>query len=446
MFKYLREFRRRNTIELLVVTGFAGFVTGCLLLFSSELIKNDKKSVFHEIVYNPRQILQQLIAAELSSLSTTGDSAVLSYQQKLEKLSKQVNETGDSVFLEYIHLHLTSPADADTLQYLENATRTNDSLTAPIIWLFRDSSMKLNLHSAIRMPVKNFSSNVDFFNKYPGFAIWALLIVSFFTTLFIIAAVSNFTRSEVREKIKFCLPNPLATKKYRFHYAIAITILAVFAYISLKTFYDGSIVKNIYFLHGLRTKILILAVLAYIVSSFCFSGFINTASYLEQLHHEFIHKIKEDSNNKALLQKISFCHTVLKNHFDTFFICTSIILSFVVFCTGALYSAVNTMDFVKKLTYDMGYSPVRHDFVFVYGGLHTLLILIFYIPVKLKFANFENDIETYEGDDDEATREAKATSKSLFAGPFKKVTDVLIAGSPILAGFMQALLDYLFGN
>jgi hypothetical protein len=151
--KQTREFQRRNTIELLVVTGFAGFVTGCLLLFSSELIKNDKKSVFHEISYNPRQIVQQLIAAELSSLSTAGDSAVLSYQQQLEKLSQQVNETGDSVFLEYIHLHLTSPADADTLQYLENGARINDSLTAPIIWLFRDSSMKLNLRSAIRMPI-----------------------------------------------------------------------------------------------------------------------------------------------------------------------------------------------------------------------------------------------------------------------------------------------------
>jgi hypothetical protein len=130
-----------------------------------------------------------------------------------------------------------------------------------------------------------------------------------------------------------------------------------------------------------------------------------------------------------------------------FFVCIAIILSFVVFCTGALYSAVNSMDFIKKISADLDYMPVRQDFVYVYGGLHTLLILMFYIPVKLKFASYQSIFvnaanEAAEGD----SKTGAAKIKKAITTPLNKSIEFLVAGSPILISFLQAVLDYFFAS
>src|SRR5690606_9236140 len=85
----------------------------------------------------------------------------------------------------------------------------------------------------------------------------------------------------------------------------------------------------------------------------------------------------EQNRDKAI-------HDGLGKTFHAYFILSAILLSLLVVSTGALYSAVNSLDFIKLLTDDWGYSPVRSEFVYLYGALYTIILLLIYVPARIR--------------------------------------------------------------
>jgi hypothetical protein len=442
----MKLFRKRYMIELLVLAGFAGFMLGCILLFGRDILHKGRESVFHEVAYDPRYIISSLVK-ERQKIEK--DSAHRKYLDSLENAIGQIN---DSVLLGRLNRNLVSHLNSFELARMRIDTITKEDstflATTPVHWQFRDTSVKnfAVLEGNIRMPVNKFPSDVSFFVKYPGFAIWVLLILGFFSTLFIVLAICLFAYREIRNKVDLCIKGLITSRKYNLHYVMTFLILSCFLFMSYITFYDGEVVKDQYFFTGFRTNITVLVLFGYVVASFCFTGFMNAASYVDELQVRYNVAKRDKIEGPQTIEYISNCYETLKTNFDTYFVATSIILSFVVFCTGSLYTALNTMDFIRKLEQDFGFSPVRTDFVYVYGGLNTLLILLFLIPVKLKFASFQKDFQT------EVTHQAppepgqaqKPVLKKVFAGSTKKVSDLLLAFSPILASLAQVLLDAIF--
>ena len=90
---------------------------------------------------------------------------------------------------------------------------------------------------------------------------------------------------------------------------------------------------------------------------------------------------------------------------------------------------------------DMGYSPVRHDFVYLYAAVHTILILLFYIPAQLQLAQYKTQTEKTE-----APNEPKKNLLSNLSGQMKKTTDVLVVGAPLVASLVQWLISLIFEN
>jgi hypothetical protein len=102
---------------------------------------------------------------------------------------------------------------------------------------------------------------------------------------------------------------------------------------------------------------------------------------------------------------------------------------------------VNSLDFIKLPDDDWGYSPARTDFIYLYGGLHTIILLLVYIPAKMRFS------EINIGEEGASTNEKKTGDDkwyNILKNPFGQIKGVLIAASPLIASLVQALFDLLF--
>ncbi|MBC7874239.1 MAG: hypothetical protein H7Y01_09600 [Ferruginibacter sp.] len=197
----------------------------------------------------------------------------------------------------------------------------------------------------------------------------------------------------------------------------------------------------------------------YVAGAFCLGGFIYTSGALGSISNDITAIEKNESAEKekkldesargasAILlddmkeekSKRVDVYTSLKNYFDTYFILSAIILSLLVLCTGGLYNTVNGLDFVKCLADDWGYNLARADFIYLYGGLYTVILLLFYVPAKMRF----NEITV----PDPLKKQAGATDNkwySFLKNPFSNLKESLIAVSPLLVSIVQSLFDTLF--
>jgi hypothetical protein len=231
------------------------------------------------------------------------------------------------------------------------------------------------------------------------------------------------------------------------------------------TFFDEKVIKSIFFLPSLHSSLMWVIIVGYVAGAFCLGGFIYTAGALgfvddniQALRNETNLKVNNFRKNVGLdkegkpdeisdINKVTEEHTRqivvqgnLVKSFNTYFLLSSVILSLMVLCTGGLNSLVNSLDFVKLLNDDWGYSPARTDFVLLYGGIHTVLLLLVYLPARMRF----NEIPLQEIDiPDEA--QSKGWHE-IIKNPFASFKDLLVVGSPFLASIVQALFDLLFNK
>lgn len=438
-----------HPIETFIVAGFAGFFLGCLLLFFGDLFSSGKKTVFHEVEYNPRSIVSQMISKYSDSLLNTHKSTDSAEAIKLRNKFETLNAGTDSSFIKRINNTLVAHLTPEELNTFHESPVKDAHETSPLHWIFRDTAFlqQSAIEDNVPLKVVSFPSDVDFFTKYPGFAIWVLFIVSYMATLMIVLAIGYFTRQNQPHQLQEFSNEKLRRKRFRKRLLLVGILMALFAFIIFKVFYDGSIAKDVYLLPWLRVRILLLGVVAYSVTALCFAGFIDVAASLDWLNARYRDCLLRDGVDglKAEKEKITDTYRILQGNFNNYFYCTAVVLSFLIFCTGALYTAINSMDILKKLHHDLGYSPVRYDFVYVYGGIHTILILLFYIPVRLRFTSFRNDFAELLP----AETAAAGTDQGVMgkiAAPVKKVTGLLVAASPILATLVQSLFELIFGS
>jgi hypothetical protein len=233
-------------------------------------------------------------------------------------------------------------------------------------------------------------------------------------------------------------------------------------------FNDEVMIKALFFMRTFTNSMYMVMGIGYITGSCCLAGFIYIASALGYFSRSVKVKAKaqkiimqtnlidqndqEDTAVKAKLNDLEVAkardHEIydkLINYFNTYFILSAIILSLLVLCTGALCNTINSLEFVKMLTKEWGYSPVRPDFVYLYGAMHTIVLLLVYIPAKMRFKEIQLPPITVPGTTGD-TVSPKENSKwfDLLKTPFGQLKDVLVVASPLLASLVQSLFDLLF--
>lgn len=511
-----------NKSILITILGFVGFTFACFVLFFN---CGQTKSLFHEVQYDSKTIAKAILKGKRDSIRAALDTGI-SRRENLSRflsekdtdsvkllaaVSKKVGTDSiclrkinsyyslsdpDSLIFEKAELNLKASVNLDSLLHFDmlykkghfdtlfsnghfDTLHSNDHADTIVYtfdtsfkkilvqFIFHDTDIQIGeIYKPVPLPVTDFYSDVDLFSKYPGFAVWAFLILVFcccfaMTIGFCIHLGNELTELTSNKNYQ----QPLS---YWPSFWICFGLLGIFATVVNLTFYDSDAIKDLYFMKGLGTRIGIISVFGYLAAAFCFAGMISTASYAkcfkdkiqnQRALNEEIGKLTELLKTETDIVKITKIqadlqlkrnqlivlapadYAELNKLFRKFFYAIALLLALLVFCTGALYSAVDSLDFVKLIKKSMGFSPARQEFIYLYAALHTLLILLFYLPAQLQLNSYKSETEEPAA--------ADGIKKNFLTGlgsQLKKTSDILLVGAPLLASFAQWLLNIIFEN
>lgn len=487
------KFKPNYQIAIISGCGLAGIITALLLLSIEKGPKTG--SVFHEVGYYPGDVVNRAIQHFTDSLH----GAIREYRAKKRVYEKVVDDrpAGDTIdiardsisnFSRHITLDSANiVALNDDRLYFDDSTLTDTNAIRivtnwahfgirPNLVARWDSAYRVvgsgwrdSVHYYARFPVNyrqfiykgvaqfrivSYKSNMQFMAKYPGAAVWVFLMVMFWGFCFIAVPVSVYIMEQVRYLFK---PEERPDQKgYWITTPIMAGCLILFLVVLFQTFSDEAPVKDLFFMRTLGNFLTFANVAGCIAGAFCLAGFIHSASMLGY----FADKVKMQATKvrvqreevkmmaagpgTAAVDEEEVKHKEyadqfrrLLGFFHRYFILSSILLSLVVLCTGALYNAANSLGFLKLLAVNWGYSPAGGDAVYLFGGIFTAILLLVYLPAKMQFGDVQLQLphgEESRGDDDDSKW------YSILEQPFSWLRGGLIAASPFLLGLVQGLL------
>jgi hypothetical protein len=476
-------------IAFLSAMGLLGFIAGCIFLFYDTLgFSRRPVSIFHEISYAPTQCTYSCIKDTITSLDNiikTANKTIGAFPAIMNEADKKrkdmlieqkkrdsfmllklyaykqyyedqplIDSMGFTVLNKALHFVITP----DSIHQWDSAFSKKDTAVWKSPWVkyyLKDKDIPFKIHDSTKFTIIPAQSDIAFITRYPQAGVWLLLILVFCSFCFL--AIS--TAWHLAGKVRALFPGA-GLSKYTYGIICFITalVIALAIWIWKCTFYDVEIIKDIFFLQHLRTSMNLVKILGCIAGACCLAGFIYTASMLSYFS-EPLSKIRkrvaekrqavknaapealpkaqaaleETEQEDAETEKL---FTRLSNIFQTYFMLAAIILSLLILCTGALFNTVNSLDFVKLLADDWGYSPARADFIYLYGGLYTIILLLVYVPARIRF-----------GEVDMPGNAVLAENKKwyeILKNPFGNMKGLLVASSPLLVSVIQSLIETLF--
>ena len=459
-----------HKIAWLSATGALGFIFGCIILFTAP------SSDFHEIVYSPKAIGLRAVNTSIAGYTHQMDSTqkllnnlviekgdtVKTKQASLWKKKKESDSGIITKLTQYKELFEdSSHIDSVTFILLNKALHFHITLEDLALWdkdfakqgfkwespyvdgFLKDAKIPFTMpEDSISFKAVPASFNIAFITRYPITGIWIIFVLIFCS----FCPMAGVTAFFLKKKADDMLATPPAQKNYLYTGIIVLLFIGLLFLVCRLTFYDAGIIKDLYFMRNHTSFAAWFTIMGAVAGALCLAGFIYTSSMLEAQakpvvkarENVALFKVAGKSETEQLAAqeeeaKLELDWKKLFGIFNTYFILASIILSLMVLNIGTLYSLVNSLDFIRMLTEDWGYSPVRTDFLYLFGGLCTLVLLLVYIPARMRFA--EKDIP-----------ELKTDGKffEFLKNPFKHFTSLLAAASPLIVSIVQSLIDMLF--
>lgn len=429
------------------------------------LCQKGKRQTFHEISYNPIEISRQIVseshlpadaAVKIESAATaSGDCINKPAQEEARNIvwayKRHVFETlPDSVLTkEHINGALYIPKAAKQkngfrphlVKALKKGSKNADT-TLPVEFSYFSGLLKVEgpcksiltlqpfkLTKTINLPVKAMSAGT-FFRKHPGFGFWALLILVQFSIylpmLFVVTGATVALDKKVVSDFTITRPhkywNPLVTC-----FLIVLVIVVSIGVLAFNSFAKEKFITAELFFSGLDMVFNGLFLIGYSLAIACFTGYMVISGFSKNIER----KVKTDNANndtaKGTLKEIKKYYTMINT-------IAAITLSLTVLSTSVMFAAINNMGFYKKLSLDIGYSLYPSELVYLYGALHSILLMMFLLPARLNVINLETTIaET----DPAITQD---TSKLNLPNILRII---LVSLSPLIASALQPLLEAL---
>jgi hypothetical protein len=271
---------------------------------------------------------------------------------------------------------------------------------------------------------------VPFFDRYPIFGFWFFFSIAQMSLWFFIVALVFGVIKRTDDIVPALKCN---FKNISFFSIIPFLTIGFFVWMLYWNIIDSYVIKDSYFLDLYNSKMFWYSVPGYIVATLCFAGYLYLSNKLELLD------LDAYSNKKTLVAdpNLENQYKKLKSSFDNVFLFNAIILSVFVLWIGILFNSVNSLEAMHFYSLLSGSSFLSYDFVYLIGLLHTLLLLVFYVPVRLRF----NSLDIKKQDD--AISKAKAPNKYLKI-LWESLGTLLITTSPIITTILQKIISGFF--
>lgn len=430
------------SVNLPIIAAVIGFVYATILLYPSGI--NNGKPTYHSLTLkNKDSLVIKAITSRLTWLTNAANE--MQYSGNKDTLKKIQSLIGQSE----IELNKLDYFNVDTsLKYFSKYFSVNRNAYINILksdWgddtlkkvevSIIDSSPLLGYKPFIRKDnleiLKKDSGLISYIDNNTAFGLWFFCSIAQMTLWFILAvivvgAVKN--TDAVAHELTYNFKNA-------FFFSILPTItMAVFTWLLYKKLIASFVISDIYFLNGFNSKMIWYSSVGYIVAIICFSGYLFLSNKLELLN-SFAQTNHKSMNNDLNLEGN---YNQLKKAFDLTFFFSAIILSVFVVWLGLLFNSVNGIEAMQYYNLISGKPLLNYDFVYLIGLMHSLLLLIFYVPVKLRF----NALELKQQND--AMNQAGGDSKKYLKSLWESLSAILITASPLITTFVQKIITNFF--
>jgi hypothetical protein len=478
-----KEYSRTNWV--VVLSGILGFVVAIWLLFG---LPWNNRNRFHEIDINLKvadssgrvylrdflekhyndtlAALNKAKAININGANKTEVDRLIKNTDSLNNLRKQL--ASESYSLDF--------NNDDTLEYFMVRMGLHRGQLLKMVNDFDPASSKLSYKYFVPQYAKDaftittnikstpFVSSHEFITKYPNFAFWAFIAILFMVLCFLIIPICLFIFESINKQIT----SLTLEHNYKWNFILAATGVVVFSVLLYLGIIRTYIANDKFFMAGFERFIYGYAIVGYIVALFCFAGYLYIADLIHQLqgvYKEGDRKLAENrktalaeaANDPAKIALINEQPAIkdqikendlikehyksAKKYFDIFLLMSALVLSVVVLMTGSLFSSINSMDVFRYYRYISGQSYLSGDLVYLYGGLHTVLLLIFVLPVKFKIYDMNMTIPELR---DSNSIGGDKSIKTVFSGVKNTIGDILLVASPVLASFLERIVTSLF--
>jgi hypothetical protein len=426
------SWRGNLATNLPIIFAILGFVLAIIIL---NPVDGHDEYAYHDLqLTNKRQLVNNLLEKRMTRVEATiRDSAQLK-GDTLKRLKTFLGiSEAEKNNLHYFNLD-TQPnyfarffsADRSQYRMAIDSLATRDSYKVYIS--LRDSIPLLSsfpyLYGDSLTIKKEKMALISFMEKYPAFGLWFVFSIAQMTLWFLLVAlvVGAIQTADLVEP-KFSWSHGL------FFSILPFLIIGLFVWLIYWKIIDTYVIEDFYFLDAYNAKMLGYAIPGYLVSILCFCGYLFLSNKLELLDK----RARTNSLTLATDPELVKKYNVLKSAFNLTFLFTAIILSVFVLWMGILFYGVNGIEAMSYYTSLSGKPFIPYDFVYLVGIIHTLLLLIFYIPVRLRF----NSLELKQEND---ALNNPGNSQKYLKTFWDILSAVLVTTSPLLTTFVQKII------
>jgi hypothetical protein len=304
-------------ISYLSCFGLLGIILA--LLFLSRKEGSATGSVFHEVRYAPKEVVDGAIHHLTDSLH----EAILQYRDKkitfLSQAGKSPGTAAPGVVdsIAYFAQHISQDSmsigllELDRFYYEDSTLTDSNALRIVTTWTnlgitpdmitqwdkdylnttdsaWRDSAKyyarlplnnKLFVYKGVaRFGITSYQSNTEFLAKYPGVAVWVFMIVMLCGFCFVVVPASIYIRTQVMHI--FPEEERPGQRGYWIVTAVVAGSLLLFLEVLFHTFSDAPPVRDLFFMRTLTSFLNVANVVGCIAGGFCLAGFIHSSSML----------------------------------------------------------------------------------------------------------------------------------------------------------------------
>lgn len=367
-----------------------------------QIPKNNDELQYRNTQFNRSKIILTASQKELKNISN-GDSSIKN-------------------FIEYANINKDKLRQSITLITEDTTNQESwaipffikDTCTFPNDSLFKEKKIDLILK-------KSEISLIDFFSINSRFGYWFFLSIGQMCLWFaiiplVIGSVKKIDAIALQLKFKY---TPI--------FAIIPTIfVALFAYLVYNIIIDKYVIGDILVMKAFNTKMIWFGIIGYIVAILCFSSYLYLSNTLEILNSQPFARYNEKSD----------IHLKLTKAFNFSFLCSAIVLTVFVLWIDILFNAINNTELMQFYKLKTGSNFLNNDFVYLIGLMHSLLLLIFYIPTKIRFSSLETSQEEKRNDIANLSTGAKIWKNTL-----EMISTIIVTTSPLIGPLIQKILE-----
>jgi hypothetical protein len=438
-----------NEISYVITVGIVGFLFAILLLRGKSC--STKSVLYHEVnIPNKDSVVLEIFHSRLERLADTLNKITPDspYAKKsiFELRTKITSQLIDSAYLS------SGSADTSDCFYtkivLLNPGMLRDSIASdhwqdgsvkPISFIYYDTStlinkapkiVNINLGLAISQP----STLMEFIYDNPLTGFWLIFSVAQMMLWFLVLPLLLGKLRSVNSKVKNAPGSLFSIRNWLLSSIIPLLFVGLFTYFFYVELVDTTIIKDHYFLNGFNSKMICYGLVGYLVTAGCFGMYLHMSMALDQLDRN------AQTNRLKLATDLPLrnSYEAIKETFDGSFLATTLILSSFVLWTGITFTTINQTEAMRFYKIYSGKDFLSYDFVYLVGAFHTILLLLFYVPVRVKFSSLEiagqaQAVQTVSGN-------------KILKNLHDSIVALLVTTSPILTSLLQKLLSGIFST